>query len=262
MPALTTGGLFNAHTYRPAGEDVPFNRKMTKPSSKKTVAIIPSAGMGRRMGSRKKNYMDLLDRPVLAHTLAAFENAASIDSVIVVVPHADEQFCREEIVAKYGFRKVAAVVAGGAERQDSVKNGIRAAGKDFGLIAVHDGARPLVTPDIIDRTVEAALEHGAAIAAVAVKDTVKESSGGFVRRTVPREDLLSVQTPQVFARETLEASFKKAAQEGFMGTDESSLAERAGFAVRVVEGSYENIKITTPEDMAFAECIMKKRLGA
>jgi len=235
---------------------------MTNPSNKKTVAIIPSAGMGRRMGSRKKNYLTLLDRPVLAHTLAAFENAASIQSVIIVVPPEDELFCRDEIVSRYGFKKVIAIVAGGAERQDSVKNGIKAAGSGFRLIAVHDGARPLVTPDIIDRTVEAALEHGAAIAAVPVKDTVKESSGGFVRRTVPREALLSVQTPQAFSRETLEEAFKKAGEDGFTGTDESSLVERAGFAVRVVEGSYENIKITTPEDMAFAECILKKRLGA
>lgn len=235
---------------------------MTNPSLKKTVAIIPSAGMGRRMGSRKKNYLTLLDRPVLAYTLAAFENAASIHSVIIVVPPGDESFCRDEIVSRYGFKKVAAVVAGGAERQDSVKNGIKAAGSGFHIIAVHDGARPLVTPDIIDRTIEAALEHGAAIAAVPVKDTVKESSGGFVRRTVPREALLSVQTPQAFTRETLDAAFKKAREDGFMGTDESSLVERAGFAVRVVEGSYENIKITTPEDMAFAECILKLRAGA
>ena len=235
---------------------------MTKPSLKKTVAIIPSAGMGRRMGSRKKNYLTLLDRPVLAYTLAAFENAASIHSVIIVVPSGDEPFCRDEIVSKYGFKKVSTIVVGGAERQDSVQNGIRAAGSGFHIIAVHDGARPLVTPDIIDRTIEAALEHGAAIAAVPVKDTVKESSGGFVRRTVPREALLSVQTPQAFTRETLETAFRKASEEGFMGTDESSLVERAGFAVRVVEGSYENIKITTPEDMAFAECILKLRAGA
>lgn len=234
---------------------------MTKPF-KKTVAIIPSAGMGRRMGLRKKNYLTLLDRPVLAYTLAAFENAASVHCVIIVVPPGDEPFCRDEIVLKYGFKKVAAVVEGGAERQDSVKNGIRAAGSGFHIIAVHDGARPLVTPDIIDRTIEAALEHGAAIAAVPVKDTVKESSGAFVRRTVPREALLSVQTPQAFARETLDAAFKKASEDGFMGTDESSLVERTGVAVRVVEGSYENIKITTPEDMAFAECILKLRAGA
>lgn len=234
---------------------------MTISSNTKTVAIIPSAGMGRRMGSKKKNYLTLLDRPVLAHTIAAFENATTIDAIIVVVPLSDEAFCRDEIVSKYDLKKVIAVVAGGAERQDSVKNGIKAAGDGFGIIAVHDGARPLVTPDIIDRTVIAAIENGAAIAAVAVKDTIKESSGGFVRRTVPREDLLSVQTPQVFERTVLEKAFHAAYQEGFLGTDESSLVERAGLPVRVVEGSYENIKITTPEDMAFAECMIRLRLG-
>lgn len=235
---------------------------MTNPSNRKTVAIIPSAGMGRRMGSKKKNYLELLDRPVLAHTLAAFEGAASVDAVILVVPPSDERYCMDGIVSKYGFRKVVKIVAGGAERQDSVRNGISAAGDGFDIIAVHDGARPLVTPDIIDRTVEAAAESGAAIAAVAVKDTVKESSGGFVRRTVPREDLLSVQTPQAFQRPIIEKAFKAAGEEGFLGTDESSLVERAGMPVRVVEGSYENIKITTPEDMAFAECILRLRLGA
>lgn len=234
---------------------------MMNTTNKKTVAIIPSAGMGRRMGSKKKNYLALLDRPVLAHTLAAFESAASIDAVILVVPPSDERFCTDEIVARYGFKKVIKIVAGGAERQDSVKNGILAAGAAFDIIAVHDGARPLVTPDIIDRTVAAAAESGAAIAAVAVKDTVKESSGGFVRRTVPRADLLSVQTPQVFQRPIIEKAFKTAYEEGFLGTDESSLVERAGMPVRVVEGSYENIKITTPEDMAYAECILKLRLG-
>lgn len=229
---------------------------------KKTIAIIPSAGMGRRMGSKKKNYLNLLDRPVLAHTIEAFENAATIDAVIVVVPPSDERYCLDEIISKYGFKKVVSVVAGGAERQDSVQSGMKAAGEAFDIIAVHDGARPLVTPDIIDRTVTAAIENGAAIAAVAVKDTVKESSGGFVRRTVPREDLLSVQTPQVFVRTVLEKAFRAAYEEGFLGTDESSLVERAGLPVRVVEGSYENIKITTPEDMAFAECILKLKLGA
>lgn len=228
----------------------------------KTVAIIPSAGMGRRMGSRKKNYLTLLGRPVLAHTLEAFEKSASIDSVVVVVPAGDETFCREEIVSKYGFKKVAAVVAGGTERQDSVRNGIEAASPEASVIAVHDGARPLVTPEVIERVIAAAREHGAAIAAVPVKDTVKEASGGFVRRTVPREDLLSVQTPQAFRAGVLNLAFKKALEDGFTGTDESSLVERTGVAVKAVEGSYENIKITTPEDMDFAECVLNKRNGA
>lgn len=235
---------------------------MTNPAEHKTVAIIPSAGMGRRMGSTRKNYLALLGRPVLAHTLAAFEAAASVDAVIVVAAPGDERYCLDEIVSRYGFRKAVAVVPGGAERQDSVRRGIEAAPSGFGYIAVHDGARPLITPDIIDRTVAAAVLSGAAIAAVAVKDTIKEASGGLVRRTVPRDGLISVQTPQAFERGLLEKAVRAAAEGGFLGTDESSLVERAGIAVSVVEGSYENIKITTPEDMAFAECVLKKRLGA
>ena len=234
---------------------------MTNPS-KKTVAIIPSAGMGRRMGSRKKNYLALLDRPVLAHTLEAFEKAQSVHSIVVVVPAGDEDFCRDGIVSKYGFKKVIAVVAGGAERQDSVQNGIKAAGSGFDIIAVHDGARPLVTAEIIERTIAAAIEDGAAIAAVPVKDTIKEASNGFVRRTVPRDALLSVQTPQAFSTDLLCKAFKKALEDNFTGTDESSLVERTGAPVRVVEGSYENMKITTPEDMAFAECVLRERPGA
>ncbi|HXI09650.1 MAG TPA: 2-C-methyl-D-erythritol 4-phosphate cytidylyltransferase [Thermodesulfobacteriota bacterium] len=226
----------------------------------KTIAIIPAAGMGRRMGSRKKNYLRLLDRPVLAHTIGVFEECPLIDSIILVVPPSDIEFCREEIVKKYGFGKVASVVAGGAERQDSVRNGLeRASGA--GITLVHDGARPLVTFRIVEETIKAANETGGAVAAVAVKDTIKEVSAGAVVRTVPREALVSVQTPQAFRTDILLRAFKKASEDGFLGTDESSLVERIGERVAVVEGSYENIKITTVEDMAIAEGILKKRVS-
>lgn len=229
-----------------------------KTFSGKTLAIIPSAGMGRRMGSMKKNYLSLLDKPVLAHTLAAFEASVEVDSVLIVAHPSDEDYCRTEIIARYGFKKVLRIIPGGAERQDSVWNGLKESA-GFDMIAVHDGARPLVTTDIIDRTIRAAKEHGAAIAAVAVKDTIKESLDGFISRTIPREALVSVQTPQAFRRAALMEAFEKARADGFLGTDESSLAERAGQRVKVVEGSYENIKITTREDMLFAECILKNR---
>ena len=226
---------------------------------KKTAAIIPSAGMGRRMGSQKKNYLELLSRPVLAWTLEPFEASPSVDAIIVVVPPGDEGFCREKIIGAYGFRKVIAVAAGGAERQDSVENGLRAARGGYDMVIVHDGARPLVTAAIIEATIRAAIEDGAALAGVRVKDTIKETSAGFVRATLKRESLLSVQTPQAFRVDLLEAAFKKARSEGFDGTDESSLVERTGHPVRVVEGSYENIKITTPEDLLVAEFILRKR---
>ena len=226
---------------------------------KRTVAIIPSAGMGKRMGSRQKNYLELLGSPVLARTLEPFEASAMVDAIIIVVPPGDEGFCREKIVDAYGFKKVIDVVGGGRERQDSVENGLKAAQGEYGIVIVHDGARPLVTIDIIEDAIKAAAEDGAAIAGVRVKDTIKETSAGFVRATLNREALLSVQTPQAFQTEVLKEAFRMAREAGFQGTDESSLVERTGQAVRVVEGSYENIKITTPEDLAVAECILKKR---
>lgn len=226
---------------------------------KKTLAIIPSAGSGRRMGSVKKNYLPLLGRPVLAHTLSGFEGCALVGSVIIAAPEGDIGFINKEIVERYGFRKVIKVVAGGAERQDSVRNAIRASGDGWDIILVHDGARPLITVDIIEGTIKAAAESGAAIAAVPVKDTIKEAEGGIIKRTVPRENLWSVQTPQAFRADILINAHIKAEEDGFLGTDESSLVERAGGTVRVVMGSYENLKITTAEDIAIAEQILKNR---
>ncbi|MDP2690759.1 MAG: 2-C-methyl-D-erythritol 4-phosphate cytidylyltransferase [Deltaproteobacteria bacterium] len=226
----------------------------------RTLAVIPSAGLGRRMGSRKKNYLMLSGRPVLAHTLSAFEECPLIDAVVIAAAPPDVEMCGKDIVEAYGFGKVVKVVAGGAERQDSVANALKLAA-GFGIIAVHDGARPLVTPGIIEAVVGAAVKNGAAIAAVALKDTIKEASRGMVRRTVDRENLLSVQTPQAFRTELLLRAFEKARQDDFLGTDESSLVERLGEPVSIVEGSYENIKITTAEDMAFAEWVLRRRVA-
>jgi 2-C-methyl-D-erythritol 4-phosphate cytidylyltransferase len=226
-----------------------------------TAAIIPSAGMGLRMGSMKKNYMQLAGKPVLAHTLAAFEASPFIDTVIVVAAPEDVRFCTDEIIKPFGIKKVGDVIPGGEERQDSVANALKVL-KDgpAKLIVVHDGARPLVTSGTIEDTLKAAAAAGAAIAAVKPKDTIKEAGAdGSVMRTVPRETLRLVQTPQAFLASLLFQAFDKAAKEGYTATDESSLVERLGVRVRIVEGSYENIKITTPEDLLLAEGILKKR---
>ncbi len=242
--------------------DAALSDMKNPPERVKTLAIIPSAGMGRRMGSGKmKNYLDLLGKPVLARTIEPFEASGMVDSIVVVAPPPDERFCRERIIEEYGFRKVICVAGGGAERQDSVENGLNAAGEGFGAVIVHDGARPLVTPDIIEKTIRAALDIGAAIAAVPVKDTIKEAGDGFVRSTLKREPLIAVQTPQAFRTAVLVEAFRKAKADGFLGTDESSLVERTGAKVKVVLGSYENIKITTPGDLMLAECILRQRDG-
>jgi 2-C-methyl-D-erythritol 4-phosphate cytidylyltransferase len=226
----------------------------------RTLAIIPSAGLGRRMGSRtSKNYLDLLGKPILAHTLGAFEDCRLIDEVVVVVTPGDEEYCRKVIIEGYGIKKVARVLGGGEERQGSVRKGLPGSEGGTGIIVVHDGARPLVTARIIERTVEEARVSGAAVTAVRVKDTIKKGVNGSISSTVARDGLFAVQTPQAFRTDILVEAFKKAEEDGFTGTDESSLVERLGAVVRIVEGSYENIKITTEEDLLIAECILRNR---
>ncbi|MBI5599921.1 MAG: 2-C-methyl-D-erythritol 4-phosphate cytidylyltransferase [Deltaproteobacteria bacterium] len=228
----------------------------------KTVAIIPSAGKGLRLGLGKKPWVSVLGRPMLAHTLTAFEKCPVIGAVVVVSMSSDAGRIRKNIIKKYGFKKVASVVAGGKERQDSVRRGLDAAAAIDGkwdMVVVHDCARPLVTPKLINDTVMAAIKKGSAIAAVPLKDTVKEISGGTVKRTIPRDTLRAVQTPQAFKLPILKKAYETAGKDGFRATDCSSLVERLGKKIAVVEGSYENIKITTQEDLAFAENILRRR---
>ncbi len=228
----------------------------------KTLAIIPSAGLGRRMaGSVRKNYIELIDRPILAHTLGAFEESRLIDAVVVIVTPGDEALCQKDIIDAYGLKKVAAVLPGAETRQGSVENGLRFGEDAPELIVVHDGARPLVTAAIIDSTIEEARSTGAAIAAVRVKDTIKEAADGFIASTLIRDALWAAQTPQVFKAGLLIKAFAQAGADGFTGTDESALVERLGAKVSIVEGSYENIKITTEEDILLAERILRSRMN-
>ncbi len=233
---------------------------MHESPSIKTVAVIPSAGKGRRLGFRKKPYLMLNGKPVLAHTLSAFERCALVQAVVVVAAPSDLEYCREKVVERYGFKKVIAVVEGGRERQDSVRNAVDTLGDEWEIVVVHDGARPLVVPSLIERAVNAARECGGAITAVRPKDTIKEVDGsGRVKRTIARETLVSVQTPQAFRLDLLRRAYREAARQGFTGTDDSTLVERLGERVAVVVGSYENIKITTEEDIAVAELILRSR---
>lgn len=228
----------------------------------KTLAIIPSAGLGRRMaGPGRKNYIELLGKPILAHTLGAFEESELVDAVVVVVTPGDERLCQENIIEAYGFKKVIKVLPGAKDRQGSVRNGLPDVEDPPELIVVHDGARPLVTAGIIDSTIEEARSTGAAIAAVRVKDTIKEVHGGLVASTPQRDSLWAAETPQAFRADILIKAFRKAETDGFTGTDESTLVERLGARVSIVEGSYENIKITTEEDLLLAERIMRNRMN-
>lgn len=227
-------------------------------SDLEAIAIIPSAGQGRRMGA-KKNYLPILDMPVIAYTLKAFETSPLVSSIVVAVSPGDEESFQQDIVLRHGITKAVRIIAGGRERQSSVANALKAIEGYGNVIAVHDGARPLVTADIIERTIREAAKTGAAICAVRPKDTVKTGRDNVVTGTIDRAGLWSVQTPQAFRAHILFEAFRKADEDGFSATDESALVERLGIEVSVVEGSYENIKITTKEDLNIAECILMAR---
>jgi 2-C-methyl-D-erythritol 4-phosphate cytidylyltransferase len=208
-------------------------------------------------GETPKLLLTLGDRPVLAHTLSAFERASLVEGVVVVASGANLNDCRG-VVSQFGFQKVSALVTGGAERQDSVRAGLEAVRGRADVVVVHDGARPYVTPGQIDASVAQIRASGGVVVAVPVKDTVKVAADGRVIETLDRSRLWAAQTPQTFPFDLLWDAHQRARAEGFRGTDEASLVERAGGAVTILEGSCDNIKITTPEDLALGETILRR----
>jgi 2-C-methyl-D-erythritol 4-phosphate cytidylyltransferase / 2-C-methyl-D-erythritol 2,4-cyclodiphosphate synthase len=229
----------------------------------KTVAIIPAGGAGRRLKSGiAKQYLRLNELPVLVHTLKIFGEAAVINEIILVVPERDIKFVREELIIKNDLQKVAKIIAGGARRQDSVENGIAAINDKCDIVLVHDGVRPFVTGEMINRAVEAAREFQAAVIGVPAKDTIKETGDNdLVVKTVPRQNLWITQTPQAFQFAVLQKAYEAACRDNYCGTDDASLVERIGVKVKMITGSYENIKITTPEDLVIAEALLKSKAG-
>jgi 2-C-methyl-D-erythritol 4-phosphate cytidylyltransferase/2-C-methyl-D-erythritol 2,4-cyclodiphosphate synthase len=228
----------------------------------RTVAIIPAGGSGKRLGADvAKQYLFLNSMPVLVHTLNVFQKSGAIDDIILVVPKDDLASIRKQIIEKYALTKVSAIVAGGNERQDSVRNGLGAITKPCDVVIVHDGVRPFITGDIIAQVARAAAEEGAASIGVPAKDTIKETTGeNIVTTTLPRRNLWQTQTPQAFQYDLLCRAYEAATRDGYYGTDDASLVERMGAPVLMIAGSYENIKITTPEDLIMAEALMKEKI--
>lgn len=228
------------------------------------VAIVLAAGQGKRMNScTNKQYLLLEGKPILAHTLQTFEDLNLISEVIVVARTDELDFCTHEIVEKYDFKKVSKIVKGGKERQDSVYQGLVAVSVAGGLVLVHDGARPLVTPELVIAAVDKARTGVSAVCAVPMKDTVKEVTlDCMVTKTLSRAALWAVQTPQVFSYAKLVKAHEEARLDNYLGTDDASLLERIGEKVAIVLGLYENIKITTPIDLVLAEAILKGRRGS
>jgi 2-C-methyl-D-erythritol 4-phosphate cytidylyltransferase len=225
------------------------------------VAIVAAAGRGTRMASTtSKQFLLLDDRPVLAHTLAAFEAAASIDAVIIVGKAKDIEACKTDVVEAYGFTKVTNYVIGGHHRQDSVNNALKLLPSDAVTVVVHDGARPLVTPELIDRAVAETKHWPAVIPGIPVKDTIKRvTTGEVVEYTIDRGQMWAIQTPQAFKADVLIHAHRVAKQAKFYGTDDATLVEKINHPIRVIPGSEENIKITTPIDLIIAEAIVRAR---
>ncbi len=220
----------------------------------KTIAVIVAAGRGERMGGMDKIFAPLAGKPVLAWTLAAFQNCALIDGIVLVVSR-DNINKAKDLVGEYGCSKVTAIRPGGKERWQSVAAGLEmAAGCRW--VLVHDGARPLVTEKIIAAGLKAARETGAAVPVISVNDTIKSvDSGGFVEETPPREALRAVQTPQVFRFDIISAAYRNIG--GEEPTDDASLVERMGCRVITFPGSSDNIKITIPADLELAGILLK-----
>lgn len=228
----------------------------------KVTAIITSAGKGKRMGvtTTPKHFLHLEGRPILAYTLEAFENCTDINQVFLVVRLGEEEYCLNEVVEKYGFKKVFKVVIGGDRRQDSVYNAIKELDADTDIVVVHDGVRPFVSTKLISETIQLAMYADGVVVALPLKDTIKEvNEDGIITNTPNREHFRFVQTPQTFKKRILENAFISACNDDFFGTDEASIVERTGAQVKIIEGSPENIKITTKEDFLLAEVILRAR---
>lgn len=196
---------------------------------------------------------------MLVRTMRVFQDCCDVNEIIPVV-RGEYLSAAEDLIRLHKISKVTCVAAGGDTRQDSVRNGLARISPDCGVVLIHDAARPFVTPDIIKNSIEAAIEYKAAIVAVPVINTIKSSSDGiFVESTINRESLFAVQTPQSFDRHTIEQAYRTAYADCFYGTDDASLVERLGIPVKIVDGAYDNIKITTPNDIAAAESIIRQR---
>lgn len=228
----------------------------------KNSVIIVAAGSGKRMKSAiAKQYIELKGRTILSYTVETFEKSDYIDEIILVTSSEAIDYVNENIVQKYNFKKVKAVVEGGKERQDSVYNGLKNVSNDCDVVLIHDGVRPFVGDSYIAKLESIAMELGACVLGAPVKDTIKVcNSEGYITDTPERSTLWLAQTPQCFKYDIIMKAYEKAYNEGYTGTDDSMLVEKTGVKVKMVEGDYNNIKITTPEDLYIGEVILENQL--
>ena len=224
-------------------------------------AIIAAAGKGIRMqNTLRKQYIEIAGFPILCHTLKAIDACSSVNEIILVVPKEEIDFAGYNIISRISLSKKINLVAGGAERRDSVYNGILAVKNTNSLLLIHDGVRPFIRPEQIEACISAAKDSGASIMGVPVHDTIKNvNNSGMVNKTLPREKIWLAQTPQVFKYSIIKDALENAIKSNYSGTDDAFFVENMGISVKMVKGSNLNIKITTKEDLELAQVILKHR---
>ena len=228
----------------------------------KVTAVIPSAGSGRRMQANiKKPYLAIKGKPLLSSVLKVLNRVSAIENIIVPVSPGEEALCEKEVLKGLSLDKEVKIISGGATRQESVRKALDFVPESSDLVLIHDGVRPFITVQMIERSLNETSKKLATTLGVPVKDTITVVSGDDRRilKTLERGSLYLIQTPQTFDREIIIDAHIKAYHDGFEGTDDASLVERMGVPVTVIPGSYDNIKITTPDDLIFAEAILNKQ---
>lgn len=230
------------------------------------AALIVAAGQGKRMGADlPKQYLKLAGKPIVFHTLKGFDRCTPITRIILTAPEADLEYCQNEIIGPANLHKPVTLVTGGVRRQDSVFNGLNTMAASEGIVLIHDGVRPFFSNELINACITGADKYGACIPAIPVFDTLKRvDSKNSIRTTLPRDQLYMAQTPQTFRLPLIIKAHAEALRQGWQATDDASLVENMGEPVHIVQGVRENLKITTPEDLAWAEDHFKnicKKLG-
>lgn len=225
----------------------------------KVTAVIPAAGLGLRMRPLKKRkpFINLNGKPLMAYTISALEKSRDIDEIVLAVEKRSISKARK-LVHRFNFKKVKAITAGGATRAESVRNGLKRVSADTDIVLIHDVARPFIDNDILRRSIGGAEAFGACVVAVKAKSTIKKvGKGGFVETTPPRDGMWEIQTPQVFKKALILKAYERFLKRDSKFTDDSQLVEKMGKRVKVIEGSYRNIKITTPEDLVVAAALLR-----
>ncbi|HBY57745.1 MAG TPA: 2-C-methyl-D-erythritol 4-phosphate cytidylyltransferase [Candidatus Atribacteria bacterium] len=227
----------------------------------KVVALIAAAGLGKRMNAKiSKPFIPIFGKPIIAYTLEKFEQCKLIEKIYLIVNRKEKDLYLKNIILRYNFTKVQGLIEGGKTRQDSVYNGLKALDADTDIVVIHDGARPLIEKTLIQDSIKTAQKYGAAILAIPIKDTIKKSQKYmFINGTLDREQIWRAQTPQSFKYDIILSAYKKAYQDKFWATDDAAIVERYGHKVKMIIGSEENIKITTPFDIIIAENFLKRK---